>query len=149
MTIKRTYNIPLRKEFSKAPAYKKSKKAVTGLITFLKKHMKSDNVKIGKNLNEKIWQNGIKNPPHHVEVVAIKDDEGNVKTELVGFEKELEKKPEPKETKTEDKKEKETKQDKPEDTENKKEKTKETKPAEKEESLEETISDSKEKSKKE
>jgi large subunit ribosomal protein L31e len=88
MVIKRTYNIPLRKEFQKAPYYKKSKKAIAGLIDFLKKHMKSDIIKVGKNLNEKIWKNGIRNPPHHIEVTAIKGDDGVVNVELAGLKKE-------------------------------------------------------------
>ncbi|PLW80493.1 hypothetical protein C0585_02245 [Candidatus Woesearchaeota archaeon] len=114
MVIKRNYNIPLRKEFQKVAYYKKSKKAITAVIDFLKKHMKSDNIKIGKHLNEKVWKNGIRNPPHHVEIVAIKDDEGVVKAELVGFESEIEPKEEKKaEKKTESKV---TKTEKPEET---------------------------------
>lgn len=83
--MERTYNVPLRKEFQKAPKYKRSKKAVTALKEFLVKHMKSEDVRIGRHLNEHIWQRGIKNPPHHVKVTAIKDDEGIVKVELFGF----------------------------------------------------------------
>ena len=118
--IERTYNIPLRKEFQKVPRYKKSKKAVTALRQFLSKHLKSDNIKIGKEINEKIWNHGIKNPPHHVKVTVTKDDKGEVKAELFGMkkkedkkgkkaktekvvEKKEEKKPEVKETKVETK----------------------------------------------
>jgi hypothetical protein len=46
--------------------------------------MKSDDVKIGKNLNDHIWQNGIRNPPSKVKVIAIKDNEGTVRVELEG-----------------------------------------------------------------
>ena len=90
--IERTYNIPLRKEFQKVPRYKKSKKAVTALRQFLSKHMKSDNIKIGKEINEKIWNHGIKNPPHHVKVTVTKDDKGEVKAELFGMKKKEDKK---------------------------------------------------------
>ena len=83
-TLKRTYNVPLRKEFLKVPKYKRAKKAVKALKQFLIKHMKSDNVKIGKYLNDEIWKHGIKNPPHHVKLNAIKDKEGLVTAELVG-----------------------------------------------------------------
>ncbi|MBU0980739.1 MAG: 60S ribosomal protein L31 [Nanoarchaeota archaeon] len=92
--MERTYNIPLRKEFQKAPPYKKSKKAVTALKEFLKKHMKSDDIIILKELNEAIWARGIKNPPHHVKVIAKKED-GKVIAQLFGQklpEKEKEKK---------------------------------------------------------
>tara|TARA_B100002003_G_scaffold116775_1_gene107852 strand:+ start:83 stop:529 length:447 start_codon:yes stop_codon:yes gene_type:complete len=82
--LERTYNVPLRKEFLKVPKYKRAKKAVTALKQFLVKHMKSDNVKIGKYLNDEIWKHGIKNPPHHVKLNAVKDKEGLVTAELVG-----------------------------------------------------------------
>ena len=83
-TLERTYNVPLRKEFLKVPKYKRAKKAVKALKQFLVKHMKSDNVKIGKYLNDEIWKHGIKNPPHHVKLNAVKDKEGLVTAELVG-----------------------------------------------------------------
>jgi large subunit ribosomal protein L31e len=84
IVLDRTYNIPLRKEFLKVPKYKRSKKAVTALRKFLKRHMKSDNIRIGRFANEIIWQHGIRNPPHHVQVHAVKDDKGVVTAELVG-----------------------------------------------------------------
>ena len=83
-TLERTYNVPLRKEFLKVPKYKRSKKAIKALKQFLSKHMKSDNVKIGKYLNDEIWKHGIKNPPHHVKVDVVKDKDDLVTAELVG-----------------------------------------------------------------
>ena len=85
--LERTYTIPLRKEFMKVPRWKKSKKAVTALRQFLVKHMKSEDVKIGKEVNEYVWNHGIKNPPHHVKVTVTKDDKGVVKAELFGNKK--------------------------------------------------------------
>lgn len=82
--IERSYNIPLRKEWLKAPKWKRSKKAAKAAREFLQRHMKSDNVKLGKYLNEAIWKNGGKNPPHHVKVEAAKDSEGVVRAELAG-----------------------------------------------------------------
>lgn len=84
ITIERTYNIPLRKEFQKVPKYKRAKKAITALRKFLARHMKSDQIKLGKHLNELIWNNGIKNPPHHVNVSVVKEDNGTVRAELIG-----------------------------------------------------------------
>ncbi|MFP4111756.1 MAG: 50S ribosomal protein L31e [Candidatus Woesearchaeota archaeon] len=80
--IEREYNIPLRREFQKVPIYKKSKKASTAVREFLVKHMKSENIKIGNHLNEKIWENGIRNPPHHVLVKVTKNEDGSVFAEL-------------------------------------------------------------------
>jgi len=90
--IERVYNVPLRKEYLKVPKWRRTKKAVTALRQYLAKHMKSENIKIDKNVNEKIWQNGIKNPPHHVKVKVTKDKEGVVNAELFGVKKKEKKK---------------------------------------------------------
>ncbi len=90
--LERTYNVPLRKEYQKAPSWKRTKKAVSALRNFLKKHMKSDDVRLGKSLNEEMWKHGIRNPPHHVKVNVKKDEEGVVRAELFG-EKKADKKP--------------------------------------------------------
>ncbi|MBR9683285.1 50S ribosomal protein L31e [Candidatus Woesearchaeota archaeon] len=91
-TLERTYNIPLRKEYLKVPNWKRTNKAVSAVKKFLKKHMKSDDVKLGKRLNEKLWQHGIKNPPHHIKVTTVKDGKGVVKAELFGYKIETKKK---------------------------------------------------------
>ena len=46
--LERTYNVPLRRELLKVPRYRKTQKATKALREFLAKHMKSDDVKIGK-----------------------------------------------------------------------------------------------------
>lgn len=82
--LERTYNIPLRKEWLKVAPIKRSKKAMVAVRSFLQKHMKSDEIKLGEQLNNHVWKHGIKNPPHHIKVTAIKDDEGIVRAELFG-----------------------------------------------------------------
>ncbi len=89
--LERTYNVPLRREYQKAPRWKRTEKAVVGLRQFLAKHMKSENVLLSTPLNNHLWHHGIKNPPHHVKVTATKNKEGVVHAELFG-----EKKAEPK-----------------------------------------------------
>ena len=84
MELEREYNVPLRKGWLKSPKYKRAKKAVKTLREFLQKHMKSENVKIGKYANLDIWKKGIKNPPHHIKVNVTKDSEGKVMAEIVG-----------------------------------------------------------------
>ena len=86
--LERIYNIPLRRETLKVPPFKKANKAVKTVRQFISKHMKSDEVNIGKYLNLEIWNHGAKNPPHHVKVNAVKDDKGKVFVELVGAPKE-------------------------------------------------------------
>ena len=134
--LERVYNIPLRREILKVPPFRKANKAVKTVKIFISKHMKSDNVVIGKYLNLKIWKHGAKNPPHHVKINAVKDDKGKVFVELVDVPKE---KPKVEEKKPAKKEEKEVKAEKPEEKlekemeEIKEEKAEEAKKIEKEE----------------
>lgn len=72
--IERVYVVPLRKHFRKAPKYKRSKRAMNALKAFIVKHMKTPDIKIGKELNEVIYANGFKNPPHKVKIGVVKED---------------------------------------------------------------------------
>ena len=80
----RTLTINLRKEIMKVPDYKRAKKAVTAIREYLQRHMKAEakDIKIGKYLNLKIWEHGIKKPAHKITVIAKKDDKGIVTAEL-------------------------------------------------------------------
>ncbi len=109
MAEERIYTIPLRKEFLKAPNYKRTKRAVTAVRSFIKRHMKTDDVKIGSKLNLELWKHGRKNPPARIKVHTMK--EGNIaKVELIDIPFETSKKEEDKKSKKEEKKE--VKQDK-------------------------------------
>ena len=79
--LERTYNVPLRKGIRKAPKYMRANKAVRVLRSFLERHMKTNEVKIGPYLNAKLLEHGRKNVPHHVEVKVVKSKEGIVKAE--------------------------------------------------------------------
>jgi len=81
--LERVYNVPLRREYMKAPNWKRTPKAVRALREFIAKHMKSEDVLLGKYANKFLWKNGIKNPPHHVKVKAVKDEKGRVTVELL------------------------------------------------------------------
>ena len=90
----RTYNIPLRKEWQKVPVYGRTPKAVRALRQFIQKHMKTEDLKIGKYLNKELWKNGNKHPPHKVSVTAKwieEKDSKYVKVELVGAPEEVKK----------------------------------------------------------
>ena len=75
MAIERIYTVPLRRAFSKAPNWRRTERAVNELRSFMQRHMKCDNVKIGKHLNLEMWSKGRKNPPARIQVKAIKDKE--------------------------------------------------------------------------
>lgn len=102
----RIYTIPLRKEFMKAPSYRKTKRALKAVKEFLIKHMKAEEVKIGKYLNLELWKHGRKNPPPRIKIKAIKDiikikdkDIIVVKAELINAPVEVIEKQEEKKTK--------------------------------------------------
>ncbi len=84
IVLERAFNVPLRKEYLKAPHYKRTPKAVRALKEFLIRHMKSDKISIGQYANLKLWQHGIREPPHHIRIVAKKDESGMVFAELEG-----------------------------------------------------------------
>ena len=85
--MERQYIIPLRKGWLKVPSYRRTGRAVRDVKAFLAKHMKVEDVKIGKNLNMALWTNGSRNPPHKIEVIVKRFDskEGSyVRAELPG-----------------------------------------------------------------
>lgn len=90
--IERTYTIPLRANFVKVPKYLRSKRAINHIKAFIVRHLKveEENIRLGRNLNETVWQHGIKNPPGKVKVKAIKDGD-KVTVELEGFDYKIEK----------------------------------------------------------
>jgi len=81
--IERIITIPLRKT-KQAPRTKRSARAIKEIRAHIMRHMKVDeeNVWIDASLNERIWQNGIKNPPSKVTVKAVKFDDGLVEVSL-------------------------------------------------------------------
>ena len=82
--LERIYTIPLRREFQKVPRWRRSKRAVSAVRKFIEKHMKSENVKIEKQLSEKLWERGAKNPIPRVKVITNKEDD-EVRVQLFGL----------------------------------------------------------------
>jgi large subunit ribosomal protein L31e len=78
------YNIPIGKAYKKA-RLKRMNYAVKMVKSYLKKHTKAEEIKLGKNLNEKMWKRSIEKPPKFVRVKVI-IDAGIAKAELLGFE---------------------------------------------------------------
>ena len=73
MAEEKIYTIPLRREFLKAPRYKRSKRAISAIRNFLMRHMKAEEVKIGSYLNLEIFKHGRNKPPGKIKVRAVKD----------------------------------------------------------------------------
>lgn len=76
--LKREYVVPLRRKVRTAPKWRRSKKSIVVLKDFMKQHMKAEDVIVCKELNEAIWENGIKNPPGKVKVISANVDVGGV-----------------------------------------------------------------------
>ncbi len=84
MADKRTYTIPLRRSFQRSQRHQRTKKAVSSVRSFLSKHMKGDDVRIGPSINELLWERGSRKPPARVTVVTEKDEDGVVHAVLEG-----------------------------------------------------------------
>jgi large subunit ribosomal protein L31e len=83
MVKEQIYTIPLR-EVRKVPSWKRSGRAVREVKDFLVKHMKteSEQVKLDKSINERLWEKGCKKPPLSIRVRAVKFADGEVQAEL-------------------------------------------------------------------
>ena len=79
----RYYVVPLARKFQRVPMWKRSKKAMILLREFLVRHMKPEgDVYIAQELNERVWENGIKNPPRKIRVRVTKSVDGIVRAYL-------------------------------------------------------------------
>ena len=74
--VERVYNIHYRQIIKKAPNWRRAKKAITVVKSFLKRHMKVEEVKLSEKINQYIWKNGAKNPPGKISVKVVK--KGNI-----------------------------------------------------------------------
>ena len=81
--IERIMTIPLRKT-KLAPRTKRAARAIKEIREYIMRHMRVDeeHVWIDASLNERIWENGIRNPPSKVTVKAVKFDDGLVEVSL-------------------------------------------------------------------
>ena len=64
----------LRKSLIKTPNSERSKSSLAILKRIIKKKTRADEIKIGKDLNEKIWKGGIKSPPTKLRIRLVKSD---------------------------------------------------------------------------
>ena len=77
----RIYIIPLR-DVRRTPRWKRSSTAIKDIRSYLGKHMKSEDVKLDKSINEHVWARGSQKPPSKVRVRAMKFEDGKVQAEL-------------------------------------------------------------------
>ncbi len=73
----RIYIIPLAKA-RRGPRNKWGKKAIRFLKEYMERHFKPESLIISQEVNEKIWERGIKKPPRKLKVRATKNIDGLV-----------------------------------------------------------------------
>ena len=78
----RIYVVPLAKDYKKAPNWNRTKRAVKTLRAFINRHMKPEALYVSQEVNERLWENGIKNPPRKIRVRVTKSVEGLVRVYL-------------------------------------------------------------------
>lgn len=105
----RVITVPLRKVWKQAPRWKRTSRAVKELKEVIKKNTRAKEVKIGRALNEKLWEHGGKSPPAKVKVVVIEEEDGQFYVDLssVDIEERREARQEKKEEKVEEPEEEE------------------------------------------
>ena len=81
--IERTITIPLRAT-KMAPRSRRALRAIKEIRENIARHMKAeeDKVWIDASVNDKLWANGIRNPPNKITVKAVKFDDGLVEVSL-------------------------------------------------------------------
>jgi large subunit ribosomal protein L31e len=75
------YIIPLR-DVKRTPRWKRANTAIKDIRRYLEKHMKSDEVKLDRSINERVWERGSQKPPSRIRIRAMKLEDGQVQAEL-------------------------------------------------------------------
>lgn len=79
----RLYTIPLRIT-NYVPRWKRTPRAVRFVREYVTRHMKPENLLIMPEVNEALWERGLKKPPRRIRVRAVKTLDGDVKLYLAG-----------------------------------------------------------------
>ncbi|MEM2760280.1 MAG: 50S ribosomal protein L31e [Nitrososphaerales archaeon] len=88
--LSRVYTINLSKVWL-SPRIRRTKRAINVIREFAQRHMKSEEVKIDRSLNEIMWERGIRKPPRKIRVKMVKDEDDVVTVSLYSEEVEEEK----------------------------------------------------------
>jgi len=78
MATERLYTISLR-DANRAPRGKRAQKAARYIRDFLKKHTKSETIRIDPSLNEQIWEDGGKRLKPRIQIKTTTEEDGVVK----------------------------------------------------------------------
>lgn len=68
----RIYTIPLSRAWS---SHRRSPYAMRLIKSFIRRHMKVEDIIISGEVNEYLWSKGIKSPPRRIRIKAIRDND--------------------------------------------------------------------------
>lgn len=83
MVEEKILTINLRKKILKVARWRRGKVYSKLLRELLKRRLKTEKIKIDKQLNEKIWKRGIENPPSKLRIKIVKQDDGSIRIEAM------------------------------------------------------------------
>jgi large subunit ribosomal protein L31e len=75
MVEEKYLTLNLRKLLTEKQKWRRSEAAVLILKRLLKRHLKTDKIKISQALNNLIWKKGMKKPKTKIKVKAVKEGE--------------------------------------------------------------------------
>ncbi|MCY3411424.1 MAG: 50S ribosomal protein L31e [Candidatus Heimdallarchaeota archaeon] len=81
--LERVYTIPFYPKLNSIPRNKRAPRAMRLIKEFIARHVKSDDIIISEEVNEKIWERGIQKPPRKITVRVVKSDDDVVEVYLV------------------------------------------------------------------
>ena len=69
--------VPIKKIKKRVPRWKRAPRAARFVREWIARHAKADEVIIGTDVNEKIWERGAEKPPNKLRVkVVVEEEEG-------------------------------------------------------------------------
>ncbi|KUH33244.1 50S ribosomal protein L31 [Thermococcus celericrescens] len=69
--------VPIKKIKKRVPRWKRAPRAAKFVREWIARHAKADEVVIGTDVNEKLWERGAQKPPNKLRVkVIVEEEEG-------------------------------------------------------------------------
>ena len=83
MVEEKILTINLKKKMVKSTRWRRTPDFVKVLRQEMKKELKTDKIKIGKKLNDKIWARSIDKPQVKLRIRTVKLEDGSIRIELM------------------------------------------------------------------
>ncbi len=77
--------VPINKIKKRVPRWKRAPRAARFVREWIARHAKADEVIIGTDVNEKLWERGIEKPPSRLRVKVIVEEKEGKRTAKVSL----------------------------------------------------------------